>query len=192
MSEPLEPQPNDKIIMALDTATKPGANNDYSAAVIAVARGTDFYVRHVWRDRLIYPEVKRQVYRLCTDYNVQTLLIEDSASGSQLAQEFSCPGVAVIPIRPQVSKDERVNRQTDLIEGHHVRLARGAPWLDDFLAEVCGFPAVAHDDQLDTLVMLLAWARHRSEEMFNYDMGWDEHEQIPDPLILLYRRRYRG
>jgi predicted phage terminase large subunit-like protein len=190
--EPLEPLPNDKIIMAIDTAIKAGTNNDYSAAAIAVARGTDFYVRHIWRDRLIYPDVKRHVHRLCTDYNVETLLIEDSASGSPLAQEFSCPGVAVIPIRPQGSKEERVNRQTDLIEGHHVRLARDAPWLDDFLAEVCGFQAVAHDDQLDAFVMLLTWARHRSEGMFNYDMGWDEPEQIPDPYDLLRRRLYRG
>jgi predicted phage terminase large subunit-like protein len=190
--EPLEPQPSDTIIMALDTAIKDGANNDYSAAIIAVLRGKDIYVQYIWRDRMIYPDLKRQVERLCTEYQVKTLLIEDSASGTNLAQEFNRISVATILIRPQESKAQRVNTQSDVIEEGRVRLPHDAPWNDDFLAEISGFPAAAHDDQIDALVMLVGWARQHTPPLFDADFGKDEHGQIPDPYDLLYRRLYRG
>lgn len=186
--DPLPPLPGDKIVMALDTAVKTGPTNDYSAAVIALKRGSDFYIRHIWRHRVEYPDLKRQVKRLCTDYQVDTLLIEDSVSGSVLAQEFNHAGIATIAIRPQGSKAERVAAQSDLMEAHQVRLARGQPWIEDFLTETRGFPAAAHDDQVDALAMLLGWARQRAASRFDYDFGSDEHQQIPSPYDLLHWR----
>lgn len=47
-----------------------------------------FYLLDVYRKRMEYPELKRQVVRLAKQWKAETILIEDKASGNQLIQEL--------------------------------------------------------------------------------------------------------
>jgi phage terminase large subunit-like protein len=38
-----------------------------------------------------------------------------------------------------------------------VHLAKDAPWLDELIAELLGFPGVRHDDQVDSVSQALAF-----------------------------------
>jgi hypothetical protein len=38
-------------------------------------------------------------------------------------------------------------------------LPEGAPWMDEFLREVCAFPSASHDDYVDALVYAIVFLR---------------------------------
>ena len=177
--------------MSLDTAVKTGDHNDFSVAIIALVRGQEIYLQHVWRERVIYPDLKHRVSQLCADFNVDTLLVEDSVTGSVLIHEFQGVG-AVIPVKPEGDKMLRLSLASDALEGQMVRLPRGMPWIDEFLDEATAFPVAPHDDQVDSLSQLVHWRRRNQSSTFTWDMGWDEQEQIPDPMTLAHLLGGRG
>jgi predicted phage terminase large subunit-like protein len=49
-------------------------------------------------------------------------------------------------------KVTRANAVAPYCEGGHVRLRAGAPWIGEFLDELCAFPHGAHDDMTDAFV----------------------------------------
>ena len=60
-----------------------------------------WYVIDVYRERLLYPDLKRKLRELAELHEVPTVLIEDSSSGTQLIQETCFEGFARIePIKP--------------------------------------------------------------------------------------------
>ena len=42
-------------------------------------------------------------------------------------------------------------------EAGMVHLPKQAPWLDEYLLELLGFPTAGHDDQVDSTSQLLNW-----------------------------------
>ena len=55
----------DDVIISLDTAFKEGAENDYSAAVVMGVTQSRLYVLDVWRGRVDFPKLIRQVESAC-------------------------------------------------------------------------------------------------------------------------------
>ena len=51
---------------------------------------------------------------------------------------------------PDESKDTRLNVASPVVESGRVVLVDGS-WNDELITEVCGFPAVAHDEYVDLL-----------------------------------------
>ena len=58
---------------------------------------------------------------------------------------------------PKGDKQSRFCAISPTIEGGHVFLPERAPWLDEYLHEICGFPATKHDDQIDSTSQALLW-----------------------------------
>jgi hypothetical protein len=56
-----------------------------------------------------------------------------------------------------LSKTERLQGQIVKLKSGSVRIPERAPWLADFLDEVCSFPNVRYTDQVDALSQFLAW-----------------------------------
>jgi hypothetical protein len=50
-----------------------------------------------------------------------------------------------------------LSTQTPKIEGGFVLFPKKAPWLDEYLNELIGFPNSKYDDQVDSTVFALAW-----------------------------------
>jgi hypothetical protein len=42
-------------------------------------------------------------------------------------------------------------------------LPSSAPWLEDYVYELCGFPGLKHDDQVDSTSQFLAWWREEGD-----------------------------
>ena len=154
--------PGDQIVQSWDTATKDGALNDYSVCITALKRGRLIYVLDVFRGKLNFPDLKRKVVGLALDWNTNTLVIEDAASGAQLIQQLREDNIAGIPRplarRPEGDKVTRFSAQTARIENGEMLLPCDAPWRADFERELLGFPNTRHDDQVDALSQLLAWS----------------------------------
>ena len=154
------PEHFDEVAQSWDTAFKTSETSDYSACVTIghlAERGRDgelpgYYILHAWHGRVAFSELKQKAKQLARQYRPGAVVVEDAASGQSLLQELRID--TDLPIRPvKVAGDKLVRAAAaePTISAGRVMLPEGAPWADDFLREVCSFPAGAHDDYVDAL-----------------------------------------
>jgi len=156
------PAPFVYTLLSLDTANKAKEINDYSVGTVWGFRQNQYYLLHVLRKRLNYPELKRAVVQLAKDFAVDKVLIEDKASGTQLLQDLRADGLyGLVPYEPPAGSDKfmRLHAQTSIFEQGQVFLPAEAPWLDDYVKEITGFPGTKFDDQVDSTSQALAYMR---------------------------------
>jgi predicted phage terminase large subunit-like protein len=159
----------DRIIQSWDTAAKIGELNDYSVCTTWAMIGNRYYLLDVLRERLDFPALKTRVITQSDRFKPDLVLIEDKGSGTGLLQELHVSGFskgrAVIP---RGDKAMRLATVTAIFEEGRVLLPVSAPWLDSFVDELCGFPGLKHDDQVDSTSQFLTWARDEG----NPGGGW--------------------
>jgi predicted phage terminase large subunit-like protein len=156
-----------RIVQSWDTANKSGELNDYSVCTVWGTHNRHYYLLHVFRKRMNYPELRRAAIDLAEQYQACQVVIEEKASGIQLIQELeNHVHGTVTPYKPPPGSDKimRLHMQTDLFENGRVLLPKEAPWLADYVAEITGFPGTRFDDQVDSTAQAL------------------DHMRIPDPL----------
>ncbi|HET6330034.1 MAG TPA: phage terminase large subunit [Holophagaceae bacterium] len=145
-------------IQSLDSAFKTGAENDYSVLTTWGRRPEGYYLLHVWRAKVEFPELKRHVVAMYEAWKPKVVLVEDKASGQSLIQELRRD--TVLPINAvQVTADKlaRAYAITATVEAGKVFLPRSAPWLSDFMEELAVFNKGAHDDQVDSFTQALRY-----------------------------------
>jgi predicted phage terminase large subunit-like protein len=163
-----KPQGFSFVLQSLDTANKGGDSNDYSVCTTWGMHGGNFYLLHVFRKRLTYPDLKREVVALFKKFNPSKLLIEDKSSGTALIQELKSAGVFRIePYAPPPGSDKfyRFWAQAIKFENGRVFLPRRAPWLDEYVREITGFPGTKHDDQVDSTSQALEFLGNKANGM---------------------------
>lgn len=174
----------DRIVQSWDTASKDGVFNDYSVCITVLIRKREIYVLDVYRAKLQFPELKRQVEVRARKWQATVLLIEDAASGQQLIQILRReePHGVPRPIarKPEGDKVTRFAAQSHRIEAGALILPESAPWLGDLERELLGFPNLRHDDQVDALTQLLAWEGARPRSSY---VGISEHPDLMPKLI---------
>ena len=154
----MKPERFTSLIIAADTAFKAKQNSDYSVMmVMGLDTNGDIYIVDAIRDRFEFPDLKRRMIMLNTEWRgkgLRGIYVEDKASGQSLIQELKREsGVSVIPYRVASDKVSRLNAVLPLIEGGRVFLPEVAPWLDPFMDECQTFPSGKHDDMVDALSM---------------------------------------
>ena len=153
-------QPFVSVVQSWDTANKAGELNDYSVCTTwGLSPDRRCLLLDVFRRRLEFPDLKRAVRDLAFRFRPRTILIEDKASGTQLIQELRREGLhAVRGVDPPPGTDKvmRLHAHTTAFESGRVLLPQTAPWLDDYMAELTGFPGSRHDDQVDATTQALA------------------------------------
>ena len=115
---------------------------------------------YVFRQRL---NSRRQTRSFRTQlYGSPTVVIEDKSSGTQLIQDLRNEGILdVVEYKPPSGADKivRLHACSDRFENGRVVLPDRAPWLDDYITELIGFPGVKHDDQVDSTTQALDYLR---------------------------------
>jgi predicted phage terminase large subunit-like protein len=158
-------RPRDRVAQSWDVAMMTGDANDFSVCTTWLMVGPDYYLLDVFRVRLQYPELRRQIVSLAARHGAETILIENAGPGMPLLQDLrrDLPRGMPWPTgqKPEGSKADRMAAQSAKIEGGHVHLPRAAEWLDDFLLELLAFPYGRHDDQVDSVSQYLNWAAKR-------------------------------
>ena len=142
-----------RVVESWDTANKAGELNDFSVCTVWGVENRRYYLLHVMRRRMNYPELKRAAVDLAKQYKAQNVLIEEKASGIQLIQELERElHSTVTAYKPPTGTDKimRLHAQTDLFENGRVFLPKEAPWLADYIHEITGFPGTKNDDQVDS------------------------------------------
>ena len=105
----------------------------------------------LWR-RLNYPDLKRAIVAEGERFRADDIVIEDKSSGTQLIQDLKNDGVLnVVEYKPPPGADKvmRLHACSDRFENGRVLVPANAPWLDDYLVELTGFPGTKHDDQVE-------------------------------------------
>jgi predicted phage terminase large subunit-like protein len=156
------PESFSRIVQSWDTANKAGELNDYSVCTTWGVLYKEFFLLHVYRRRLNYPELKRFIVEHAHRFNAKTILIEDKASGTQLIQDLKADGLfGTTAYEPPTGTDKvmRLHAQTAMFENGLVRLPRYAPWLNDYVHELTSFPGSKYDDQVDSTTQVLDYLR---------------------------------
>ncbi len=152
--------PNDYrwVLQSWDTACKNGDANDYSVCTTWMCIGTNFYLVDVFRARLIYPELKKAAIELFQKFQPGEVIIEDQASGTALIQELQASGLYCIKaFKPEPGSDKRARfaGQSIKFENGRVFLPKQAPWREEYVREITGFPGTKYDDQVDSTTQAL-------------------------------------
>ena len=159
-------------VFSVDTAYKPGQQNDPSVIEVWHITKKSYELLHVWRDRVDYPTLKKRLIALDKTWSPDAVLVEDKASGQSLIQELKAhTRIPVIAIEPEGDKLTRANEVSSHCEAGLVILPHAAPWLLEFEQELFGFPLSTHDDQVDSLTQLLKWAHHHLKDINFQAMG---------------------
>jgi predicted phage terminase large subunit-like protein len=110
------------------------------------------------------PALKRRVIDEADRWKADHVLIEDKGSGTGLLQELQASGFwKSKPIVPKGDKGLRLGGVTPIIEDGRVFVPASAAWLEDYIYELCGFPGLKYDDQVDSTSQFLAWFREEGE-----------------------------
>jgi predicted phage terminase large subunit-like protein len=165
-----KPEEFSHIAQSWDTANTSGELNDYSVCTTWGVWEKRFYLLHVYRERLDFPELKRKVKELAKRFKADVVLVEDKASGTQLIQELKHDEMSNIkPHTPRPGNDKvmRLRNQTTAFENELVLFPKEAPWLVEYLKELTAFPGGKHDDQADSTSQALEYLTTRRPSIYD-------------------------
>lgn len=148
----------DMILQSWDTASKTDEIHDFSVCTTWAILDRHAYLLDVFRDRLEFPALRRKVEELARRHGADTVLIEDTVSGTALIQQLREDGLSsASAVTITGDKEMRFMAQTAKIESGFVHLPRDAPWRDAYMSELTSFPNGNHDDQVDSTTNALKW-----------------------------------
>jgi predicted phage terminase large subunit-like protein len=153
-----------RVTISVDTASKDKEKNDPTCITVWIEDVNNLhYLKHVVLKRVKFPELCRLINATAREHGATSILVEDAGAGTQYIQQWA--GKAPAPIIPITTKNKdkefRFDSVLPMIEAHEVLFPERAAWLTDYETELLTFPAVRHDDQVDSTSQYLKWARKR-------------------------------
>ncbi|HEX4014109.1 MAG TPA: phage terminase large subunit [Candidatus Cybelea sp.] len=147
----------ERILLAIDPASKATKNADDSAAVVVGRKKGEFYVLDCVLAKVELPELKRLLINMYEKWRPSSILCEDSANGigciQMLRRSTTLP---IVPIKALKSKISRVEGILGVFESRRVHFPAEAPWLSALERQLLAFPSFPKDDAVDALTMALA------------------------------------
>lgn len=143
------------VLFFIDTAYTDRTANDPTGIIAACRIGETLYITAGEKVHKSFPDLVEWIpqWTAANGYAPgSSIRIEPKANGlSVIDQLRRFTGLAVVPTpTPTDSKETRLNVAAPLIEGGRVAIVQGT-WTEEFLDEVCGFPAKPHDEYVDVL-----------------------------------------
>lgn len=150
----------------IDTAFTKDNNNDPSAIISCIEIDGHLYIRAGKKVRYEFPEFIRFIKTWTQEnnyHNGSAIRVEPKANGLSIIQQLRSEtslNVTNTPT-PTESKETRLNAASMAIECGRVILVDGA-WVDEFIDEVCGFPAKPHDEYVDLICYAIDYMQNKS------------------------------
>lgn len=172
--------------LSWDTGLKDTDTSAYSACTVGeLVADYRLIIRHVWRDRLNFPDLTAAIEQLARTYNydgkLRGVIIEDKASGTSAYQTLiasSDPWLAelIVPFSPHGSKEQRAEQAGVWCRNGCVWLPHPGPevpWLEVFEEELFAFPDTEFKDQVDSFSQLILYLEHYLSTGFHARGGAD-------------------
>lgn len=143
------------IVFFADTAFTEKTENDPSGLIATCKIGNDLYITNAKKVYMKFPDLIRFIPGYVTENGYtdrSSIRIEPKANGISVVdqmKETTKLNITKTPT-PTDSKETRLNAASPTIECGRVILVDGA-WREEFVEEVCGFPAKAHDEFVDLI-----------------------------------------
>ena len=183
-----EVPPFEAVVQFWDTAFETGDRNSYSVCGTWGVGQVGYYLLHVFRKRLEFPELIEACNQQAARFRPQVILVEKRASGASMIQEMERKSRwPVLAINVVKDKEARARAVTYAFQAGRVLLPELAPWVDAYTAELEDFPGGKFDDQVDMTSGALTWLQE------NYSLAWSSqpgpgHNQAvlstPQPEVL--------
>lgn len=185
-----DPPACEYVIMALDAAAEKNNRADYTSLTtwgvfyLDDERGekqANIILLNAIKERWEFPTLKKRAYEEYLEWEPDWFVVERKSAGTQLYQEMRAAGVPVQEVTPTKATGDKVvrlNAVSDIFAAGMVWYPAGRRWAEDVVDEVCGFPAMAHDDQVDTTVYALMRFRSGGFIRLPTDM-WDKEPFVP-------------
>lgn len=153
------PEKWDMVIDSWDCTFKDTDGTDFVVGQKWGKRKTDSYLLVQVRNRMSFTKTCVEVETLATTepYPRGGVLIEDKANGPAVIDFLKKIVSGLIAIEPDGSKLARAHAVTSVWEARNIFLPHPdwCPWVKALIGELTGFPAAAHDDQVDALTQAL-------------------------------------
>lgn len=134
---------------------------DFNAFTVWAQAGANHYLVELVHGRMNFTDQVRAFESICRRYpQIKAKYVEAAANGAALIDTLKKKIPGIIAVRPQGSKQLRVDAVSPLFEAGNVYLPskQVAPWADDVILEFRNFPNGAHDDIVDSVSQYLARA----------------------------------
>ena len=140
----------------IDTAYTEDMGNDPSAIIVAKEKNNMMYVIHAEQFWMEFPQLCKKVINMVHQWgytNRSKIIIEPKASGLSLVQQLKNDTKLNImeDKPPKISKDERLERISPIIESGRVIFIDGR-WNEDLIDQICSVKPT-HYDMRDSLIM---------------------------------------
>ena len=144
---------SDLILFAtVDLACTTEEQNDYTVAMVfGLCPDGTLLVMDVWREKLEGPDIVPMLERLDRGWDLDGIWIESVQFQLALVQEARRAGLPAKALKPKKNKVARAIPATAAMEGARILFLADAPWLEELLEEMFGFPLAKFKDQVDCL-----------------------------------------
>lgn len=153
--------------ISVDCAFKDTETSSYVVLQHWGWKGSTDYLLEQVRAHLDFNRTCEQLEGMCRrNPRAGAKLVEDKANGTAVINALAKKISGLIPISPQGSKEARAHAVSPFFAANNVLLPPQdlAPWIPEFLFELCNFPKAGTDDQVDATTQYLTW-RHLSDNV---------------------------
>jgi predicted phage terminase large subunit-like protein len=145
----------ESLIISVDASFKDTKTADRCALLVFARMGTMMFLVDEDVDRMDYPKLKQRLTSLYERYPGAAVVIEDKANGPALIAELKTkiPRIIAFDPTPYGNKTSRAQGAAERYSGGSMLhpTPAYAPWIEEFEAELTGFPFRKHDDRVDAL-----------------------------------------
>ena len=145
-----------KVLISVDTASKAGAQNDWSVATVWYVVKEHYYMIDMMRGRFEYPSLREGLLTLAKRHRPTSILIEDTGVGTALGQEFKAAAhynVKLVAVHGD--KISRLFVQQHKFATGLVLFPRNGHFVPEVERELLTFPQGKTDDIVDSISQAL-------------------------------------
>jgi predicted phage terminase large subunit-like protein len=152
------PVPNDApLVVSVDPAQAANARASFWVAQAWAVMDGAFVLVDQRREQTGYDGMVAAMPRFLKRHLPSIVLVEETSTGIALVEKLKRnrnSDVISIPT-PTASKTERLKSCIAVIRSRRVMIAHGAPFREEFVEELTGFPHAPSDDQVDAMTQFL-------------------------------------
>lgn len=158
----------ENLVMSVDCAFKETKTSDAVSIGVWGKNGPNKYLIYRRSERMGFTKTIAAMIKVLSMYpEIRKVLVEDKANGPAVIDTLKDKISRLIPFQPKGSKESRANAVAPQIEGGNVYLPdpyygpnrTAFPWcvkgVDEFVTQVCGFPYMPNDDDVDMMSQYL-------------------------------------
>jgi predicted phage terminase large subunit-like protein len=143
------------VIQRWDTALGEKKTDDFTACTTLAIGRNKYYVLEVWKKKIEFPEVKREVQSRFDKWRPAKVFVEGGGSASGKATVQAMKRDSIVPIFESVTTTDKPLRADTVTPSHEaglIALPEGASWVADFVDQCSNFPNATKDDDVDSFI----------------------------------------